>query len=142
MSLAAETIKKFEGLRLKAYQDGGGVWTIGYGQTGPTIKNGVIWTAEQAEAALEHYLFALESVLEGLIDAQVTENQMAALTSLAYNIGTSAFAKSTLLRLLNAGDYESAADQFLVWRKDNGRIIADLVKRRAAERALFLRNAG
>lgn len=141
MSLAADTIKQFEGLRLHSYQDEVGVWTIGYGQTGPNIKAGLVWTQEQADAALEHYLFALEGVLEGLIDVPVNESQQAALTSLAYNIGTSAFAKSTLLRLLNTGDYAGAAERFADWCHTGGRISVGLLARRTAERALFLRTS-
>lgn len=138
MSLASDIVKKFEGLRLDAYQDVGGIWTIGYGSIGRGVVAGTKWTQEQADAALEHYLEALEGVLDGLIDVPVTEGQRAALTSLAYNIGTAAFASSTLLKLLNAQDYDGAADQFLRWTRVKGRVVSGLVNRRSAERALFL----
>lgn len=139
MSLAADLIKKFEGCRLHAYLDGGGVATIGYGQTGPAIHLGLTWTQDRADAALEHFLAAEESVLRSLIHVPVSENQFAALMSLAYNIGTAAFGGSTLLRKLNAWDYTGAAECFAAWNHDNGKVDAGLTSRRAAERAVFLR---
>ncbi|KQD16250.1 lysozyme [Acinetobacter baumannii] len=69
----------------------------------------------------------------------LTQNQFDALVSLAYNIGSGAFKGSTLLKLLNKGDYKGAADQFLVWNKAGGKVMKGLVRRREAERALFLK---
>lgn len=143
--LAADLVKKLEGLRLKAYQDDVGKWTVGYGQTGPSIKRGVVWTREYAEERLVHYLQAQADVLFALITAPVSLSQFQALMALVYNIGSSEFAKSTLLRKLNAGDYDGAADEFLRWNKGRDRetgkvyVIEGLSNRRAAERALFLR---
>ena len=141
MSLAADLIKRFEGCRLEAYPDpatGGKPWTVGYGCTGPGIGPGTIWTQQQAEDELEHRLFAERQVLDSLVTAPVSENQMAALLSLAWNIGTAALGGSHLLRLLNAGDVQGAADAFLAWNHAAGKVMPGLTTRREAERAVFL----
>lgn len=143
MTPAAQLIAGFEGLRLGAYRDGGGVLTIGYGATrlsnGSPIKPGLRWTKEQAEGALEHTVAAVRSVVESLVKVPLTENQLEALTSLAYNIGTAALSGSNLLRRLNAGDYAGCAAEFMKWDHDNGAVVPGLLNRRQAERALFLK---
>lgn len=132
-----EIIKRFEGLRLTAYLDGGGVPTIGYGHTSG-VRMGDTCTIEQAEQWLqEDAQDALQAIID-LVDVPLTPNQQEALASLVYNIGVGAFAKSTLLRLLNAGDYARAANQFDVWCHDNGQVVPGLVNRRAAEKRIFL----
>jgi lysozyme len=139
MTPAAELIAGFEGCRLEAYRDGGGVWTIGYGQTGPSIKPGLKWTQQQALDALEHTTAAVTDVVRSLVHVPLTANQLGAVVSLTYNIGTHALSGSTLLRKLNAGDYQGAADEFPKWNHDNGKVEAGLTNRRMAERALFLK---
>lgn len=136
--IALEVIKREEGCKLKAYLDQAGVWTVGYGQTGREINRTTVWTQERAEQALIHYITPLMDVLEDLIRVEVTDNQLAALTSLAYNIGSSAFAKSTVLRELNKKHFDEAADAFLMWHKIKGNDSPALLKRRQRERALFL----
>ena len=76
--------------------------------------------------------------VESLIKVKITDNQFAALVSLAYNIGVSAFGGSTLLSYLNKGNYSAAADQFARWNKGGGKVLAGLTRRREAERKLFL----
>lgn len=136
-------IKSFEGLRLKAYDDGVGVWTIGFGTikypNGIRVKAGDSCTSQQAEDYLRNDLSAFESAVNRLVKAKLTQNQFDALVSLTYNIGSGAFKGSTLLKLLNKGDYQGAADQFLVWNKAGGKVMKGLVRRREAERALFLK---
>ena len=132
-------IKIAEGLRLKAYLDTGGVWTIGYGHTGPEVVKGLTITMEQAEALLTEDLRTAEDHVNSAVKVKLTQNQFDALVSFVYNIGGGAFKESTLLRLLNAGDYEGAANQLPRWVKDNGRLIDGLVNRRREERELFLR---
>lgn len=134
-----EAIKKAEGLRLKAYLDTGGVWTIGYGHTGPEVVEGLTITLDGAERLLREDLRTAEGHVNKLVKVALTQNQFDALVSFVYNIGGGAFKESTMLRLLNAGDYEGAANQFPRWNKDNGKVVAGLTNRRREERELFLR---
>lgn len=131
-------IKQYESCRLTAYQDTGGVWTIGYGHTGPEVHQGLVWTQDQADAALLRDTASAQAAVRGNVSVPLTQGQYDALTSLVMNIGTGAFARSTLLRLLNQGNYRGAADQFLRWNMDNGHVVPGLTNRRMAERKMFL----
>ncbi len=136
-----EIIKKWEGLRLKAYLCPAGVPTIGYGHT-YNVKMGQTISVVQAELFLDHdYQDAEEQVLS-LVKVPLTENQLGALTSFVFNLGSGNLRISTLLRKLNLGDYSGAAEQFGAWNKArvNGAMIAldGLTKRRADEKNLFL----
>jgi len=135
-----DLIKSFEGLSLKAYPDpgtGGEPITIGYGHTGG-IKLGTIWTQAQADSALADDVSRFADGVAGLIgSAPTTQNQFNAMVSLAYNIGTGNFGNSTLLRLHKAKDYAGAADQFAKWTRANGRVMAGLIRRRAAEAKMY-----
>lgn len=135
-------IKEHEGLRLKAYKDSVGVWTIGYGDTGPDVVEGLVITKEQAENRLRKRLREFEGYVLKYVRVGLNQNQFDALVSLVYNIGPTNFSSSTLLKKLNAGDYQGAADQFLVWNKGrvNGKlvVIKGLSNRRTAERQLFM----
>lgn len=133
-------IKSFEGMRLQAYQDAVGVWTIGYGAT-HGVKAGISITKEQAERMLLNDVQRFEPEIERLITAPVNQNQWDALMSFTYNLGAANLESSTLRRLLNAGDYAGAAEQFLRWNKAGGKVLPGLVRRRAAERDLFLEAA-
>lgn len=134
---ALPLIRKWEGLRLSAYLCPAGVPTIGYGTTGPEVRIGMTWTKAQAEAALASDVTEFAREVRALVKVPVSPQQFAALVSLAYNIGTGALRKSTLLRLLNAGDYKGAGQQFDRWNKAGGKALAGLTKRRAEERRLF-----
>ena len=133
-------ICSFEGLRLNAYDDGGGVWTIGYGTTiypnGIKVKRGDACTREQAKAYMASDLKSFEAAVNK-VKVPLNQNQYDALVSLTYNIGVNAFANSTLLKKLNASDYKGAAAQFDVWNKVKGKVVQGLVNRRAKERKLF-----
>ncbi|MGF6435019.1 lysozyme [Kosakonia sp. 1610] len=135
-------IKQFEGLRLTAYQDSVGVWTIGYGWTQPVdgkpIRPGMTIKEETAERLLRTGLVGYESDVSKLVKVKLTQGQFDALVSFAYNLGTSALSTSTLLQKLNAGDYAGAADEFPRWNKAGGKVLPGLMRRREAERALFL----
>jgi lysozyme len=140
LAYAVALIKKFEGCRLEAYPDpatGGDPWTIGWGATGAGIKKGLRWTQAQADDRLaldvDRFMRGVRSVLR----EEATDSELGAMTSLAYNIGASAFSNSTLLKLFNAGDRAGAAIQFDRWNKAGGKVMAGLVKRRAAERKAF-----
>ena len=136
-----DIIKKWEGLRLKAYLCPAGVPTIGYGHT-YNVKMGQTISVAQAELFLDHdYQDAEEQVLS-LVKVPLTENQLGALTSFVFNLGSGNLRISTLLRKLNQGDYRGAAEQFGAWNKArvNGVMVAldGLTKRRADEKNLFL----
>ncbi|PUA41447.1 muraminidase [Pseudomonas protegens] len=133
-------IKSFEGLRLQAYQDAVGVWTIGYGTT-RGVKSGMSISKEQAERMLQNDIARFEPEIDRLVKVPLSQNQWDALMSFTYNLGPTNLGSSTLLRLLNAGDYAAAADQFLRWNKAGGRVLPGLTRRRAAERELFLEAA-
>ena len=133
-------IQAHEGLRLTAYRDAGGVWTIGYGSTGGA-KRGMTSTREQAIVRRYEDLDAAEASVNSRVTVPLSQPQFDALVSLVFNIGGGAFRKSTLLQKLNAGDYAGAADEFPRWVKAKGRILSGLITRRAAERALFLSEA-
>ena len=140
-SAGLELIKNFEGCVLTAYPDpgtGGDPWTIGYGHTGPDVHPGLTWTQQQADQALENDLQKYESGVNGMISRNLTPNQFSALVSFAYNVGLGALQGSTLLRLVNAGDFQGAAAQFGQWVNGGNGPLPGLVRRRGAERALFL----
>jgi len=133
-------IKSAEGLRLKAYPDpgtGGLPWTIGYGSTAGVTQNMVI-TEAQAEQMLAADLVRFERIVERLMRVPLNQGQFDALVSFTYNVGEGNFTKSTLLRKVNAGNTAGAAEQFSRWVNAGGKVLPGLVKRRAAERALFL----
>lgn len=142
-SIGIQLITSFEDLKLKAYDDGVGVWTIGYGTTiypnGVAVKKGDNCTLEQAKSFFQHDLRRFQTAVNDAVNIPLSQNQFDALVSLAYNIGTNAFKTSTLVKYLNALDYKAAADQFLVWNKAGGSVLKGLVRRREAERALFLK---
>lgn len=136
-------IQGFEGLRLKAYDDGVGVWTIGFGTikypNGVKVKKGDVCTKEQASEYMRHDLATFIKAVNKLVKVPVNQNQFDALVSLIYNIGETNFSNSTLLKKLNAGDYAGAANQFPAWNKAKGKVLQGLVNRRAAEREYFLK---
>ena len=136
MVTGKDLIKQFEGCKLKAYLCPAGVPTIGYGHT-VGVSLGREITQKQADTLLDiDYAQFLRDV-EALLKVPVNENQLGALTSFAFNLGVGALKKSTLLKLLNGGDPSSAAKEFDKWTKAGGVVLPGLVKRRAAERALF-----
>jgi len=138
-----DLICNFEGLRLKAYDDGVGVWTIGFGTTkypnGIRVKKGDTCTLDQAKAYMQNDLKSFEQTVNNTVKVPLSQNQFDALVSLAYNIGSTAFKNSTLVRQLNEGNYKAAANQFNVWVNAGGKRMQGLVNRRAAERTLFLK---
>jgi GH24 family phage-related lysozyme (muramidase) len=133
-----ELIKNFEGLKLEAYLCPAKVPTIGYGTT-TGVKMGDRITAAQAEALLRKDVEKFEAAVRKLVTVPLNDNQFSALVSFTYNLGAGALQKSTLLKLLNQGDYESASQEFLKWNKAGGKVLTGLVRRRQAEQALFLK---
>lgn len=137
MSKEAELIKSFEGLELEAYLCPANIWTIGYGHTGD-VKEGDTITKAEADELLEKDLEKFRGGVNRCVKVPVNENQFGALVSFAYNVGIGSLQSSTLLKLLNAGDYDAAADQFPRWNKSGGKVLTGLTRRREAERAVFL----
>ncbi|AAQ58403.1 lysozyme [Chromobacterium violaceum] len=131
-------IKQFEGVRLAAYQDMVGVWTIGYGHTGPDVKAGMTITQQQADQLLAADLEKFETGVRKAVIVPLNANQFSALVSFSYNLGLGNLRSSTLLRLLNKGDYDGAAAQFPRWNRAGGQAVPGLTRRRKAEQALFL----
>lgn len=135
---AIEFIKSHEGFSAVPYQCPGGVWTIGYGHT-----RGVnAYTMPITPASAEDYLYAdiasAEETINQRVNVPLTQGQYDALVSLVYNIGSSSFRRSSLLKNLNREDYTGAANEFLRWIHANGKKLRGLEKRRKAEREMFL----
>jgi lysozyme len=130
-------IKTFEGLRLTAYRDVVGVWTVGYGSTGPHVHEGLNITEEYAEELLLDDLERFEDGVEQAVTRPMTQGQFDALVSFSFNLGLGNLRQSTLLRKFNAGDIEGAAFEFKRWNRAGGREYNGLIRRRAAEEALF-----
>lgn len=119
-----------------AYLCPAGVATIGWGCT-EGVKLGMRWTREEADAALMRELAQFEAAVSRLVTVEINQNEFDALVSFAYNCGSGALGKSSLLKKLNAGDRAGAAAAFALWNKGGGKVLRGLVRRRAAESALF-----
>lgn len=130
-------IKQLEGLRLQAYQCSAGVWTIGYGHTTGVLSGDII-DEGQAEVFLREDIVDPEDTVNRLVTVPLGQNQFDALTSFVFNLGSGNFRSSTLLRKLNAGDYNGAADELLRWIHAGGKSLPGLVRRRDIERKLFI----
>ncbi|MCH1880943.1 lysozyme [Alcaligenes ammonioxydans] len=137
-------LRYFESCRLEAYWDADGkVWTIGWGDTGPDVGQGLRITQAEADQRLQRRL--AHEFVPGVLNAltrPATQAQLDAMVDLAYNIGVEAFQGSTLVRLFNAGDQAGAAEQFPRWNKSGGKVLLGLRRRRAADRARFLGASG
>jgi len=131
-----EILKYFEGCKLTAYQDSVGVWTIGYGHT-KGVYDGMTITQDQAEQMLLSELEEYEGYIENMVTVPLTQNQFDALVVWIYNLGPTNFRNSTLLKELNAGNYNAAGQEITRWNKAGGKVLAGLVKRREAEAQLF-----
>lgn len=141
-------IQQFEGCAKKqsdgsfmAYPDpgtGAEPWTIGWGSTGADIHSGLIWTQQQCDARLTQDLAGFGAKVAAAVGAAATsQHQFDAMVSFAYNVGIGNLSSSTLLRLHKAGDFAGAQQQFGRWNKAGGKVLPGLVKRRAAEAALY-----
>lgn len=134
-------IRDAEGFRSTAYLDTGGVWTIGFGTikypNGKSVKKGDSCTKSEAELWLKNDCVWVDACLDKNIKVKINQNQFDALASFVYNIGETAFIKSSMLTLINQNSMALAASQFDRWVFDNGKRIQGLVNRRAKERKLF-----
>ncbi|MDD9331059.1 MAG: glycoside hydrolase family protein [Bartonella sp.] len=138
-------LKKWEGLRLHAYRDASGIWTIGYGHTEkagkPIVFEGMVITERKAETMLLTDLRQYEQAVEKAVYVDLSDEQFGALVSFCYNIGIAAFQNSTLLKKLNKGDYEAVPIELQKWTKAGGKRLNGLVHRRAAEAGLWAKGA-
>lgn len=135
-----ELIKQYESLQLEAYPDpgtGAEPITIGYGHTGG-VKLGDAIDEEQAEAYLRADLAKFERCVSRYITVDLTQEQFDALVCFTFNVGCGSLQNSTLVKLINEGDFDGAAEQFSRWNKAGGRVLAGLTKRREAEKELFV----
>lgn len=137
---AVELIKAFEGFSATPYQDSGGVWTQGYGTTEGVLHNSRPIGEAEATLMLEYDLRKTVKAIERLVKYPLNDNQFAALCSFVYNVGIHAFETSTMLRVLNHGNYELCAGQFERWNKVKGKVVKGLTNRRLAEKSLFMKD--
>lgn len=129
-----DLLKSFERCKLQSYQDSGGIWTVGWGHTGPEVTEGMTYTQQQADAQLEkdleHTYF-----LDHYLSEDVNDNQYSALICLGYNIGLGAIRTSTLLKKINSGDRPDK--EWMSWNRVNGAVSDGLTRRRKAELELY-----
>jgi lysozyme len=147
-----DLIKRYEDCKLVAYPDpktGGAPWTVGWGATGPDIHEGTVWTQQQADDRLQADIAEREDMVNDAVTVPLTQGQFDAMVSIVFNVGQGSTRKdgiirlkdgrpSTLLRLLNAGDYAGCADQFLRWVSPGSNVERGLRRRRTEEREMFL----
>lgn len=129
-------IKKYEGLKLSAYKCPAGVWTIGYGHTAGVFEGQKI-TSDQADEFFDNDIKQFEKIVLELCNVPLKQGQFDALVSFVYNVGKTAFANSTLLKLLNQKKYTAAGNEFSRWVYVRDKKLQGLVKRRIDERFLF-----
>ena len=135
-----ELIQPFEQCRLTAYPDpatGDEPWSIGWGATGEGIEEGTVWTQDQADNRLLVDVARVWRAVQQLVRVPLSDTQAGTLISFAYNVGLGNLAKSTLLRMVNAGSVAAAGAQFMRWNRADGQVMRGLTWRRAAERAMF-----
>jgi lysozyme len=115
----------------------GGPWTIGVGHTGPEVRYGLVWTQDQADAQLLADVAGAVAAVNRLVKTPLTQGEFDALVDFVFNLGVGAFAGSTMLKLLNAGNHAAAANEFEKWDMAGGKHMAGLLRRRLAEKAEF-----
>lgn len=143
---ALDLICNYEGWEPRWYRDPVGIWTVAYGHTDAAGEpkyaktKDKTFTIAEGRMILDRDLAQYAAHVRKSVHVPLTDNQFGALTSLCYNVGPSNFMSSTLVKKLNAGDYEGAADQFKRWNRAGGKVLRGLTRRRAAEAALFRSN--
>lgn len=137
-----ELIKEYEGFRSKAYKCPAGIWTVGYGHTSaagePKVGPLTSVSREEGEAILRHDLLAFERAVASAVKVPLTSNQFSALVSFCYNVGPTAFRASSVLKAVNAQQWGEVPRRLALWNKAGGKVLPGLVRRRAAEAALFM----
>jgi lysozyme len=129
--------RSFEGLRLTTYQDCAGIWTIGHGHTDPAVTPGKTITEPEAEALLHADLAAAVTCVNSAVNVSIRQCQFDAVVDFCFNADRGSLLKSTLLRLVNLGDFAQAAEQFALWVHAGREVVPGLVRRRKAEAELI-----
>jgi len=129
-------IKKFEGCKLEAYLCSANVWTCGWGAT-RDVNEKTTWTQEQADERFDHDIVEFEDYINDYVTAPLHQNQFDALVAWVYNLGPNNLKSSTMLRVLNSGEYEEVPHQMKRWNKAGGKVLEGLTRRRLAESMLF-----
>jgi lysozyme len=129
--------KSFEGLHLRAYRDCAGIWTIGYGHTGPGVFAGETVSGLEAEELLRADLAEAVACVNRAVQTPISQGQFDAMVDFCFNAGRGNFAQSTLLRKVNSGDFAGAVAQFALWVHAGGEVVSGLVRRRKAEADVF-----
>lgn len=132
--------EQFESCSLTAYHgkaDKPGVWTIGWGHTGPEVVEGLVWTQDQCDSQLVMDTHNAECAVNRLVTVPLTQGEFDALVDFCFNCGSGNFKSSTMLKLINAGNYQDAANEFEKWQYSNGQKVAGLLRRRLAEKQEF-----
>lgn len=129
--------KNFESCRLTAYQDVRGIWTCGWGSTGPDVVEGTTWTQGEADSRLVVDMQRAIGAVNKLVTAPLSQGEFDSLCDFCYNCGIGAFEGSTMLKLINAGDFAGAAEEFAKWDHASGQVVAGLLRRRIAEEKEF-----
>lgn len=142
MNKGIPLIKRFEGLKLRAYLCPAGLPTIGYGSTfyedGSKVKLGDVITIDRADKLLIYTVTQFERQVDTAVTSTINANQLGALTSFAFNVGMGNFRRSTLLRLVNANpNNPDIRTEFMKWNKANGQVLQGLINRRKAEADLY-----
>ena len=132
-----DLIKHFEGCELQAYQCAAGVWTIGYGHT-KGVQPGDEWSEDHANHMLEVELEEYENYVSTAVTVPLSQNQFDALVSWVYNLGNGNLTSSTMLKVLNSGDYDGVPAQIKRWNKAGGKVLEGLNRRRQAEADMFV----
>ena len=131
-----DLVKHFEGLVLEAYKCPAGVWTIGYGHT-KDVQPGDSWSEDHADHMLEVEMEEYEKYINDLVTVELNQNQFDAMVSWVYNLGVGNLQSSTLLKVLNAGDYAGVPEQIMRWNKAGGKVLEGLTRRSQAEADLI-----
>ena len=131
-----ELIKKFEGCETTAYQDSVGVWTIGFGHT-KGVEEGQTCSIEDAESMLADEMDEYEGYINNMVKVELQQHEFDALVAWVYNLGPTNLGESTMLKVLNGGQFDRGPDEMNRWPRAGGEILEGLVRRRQAESLMF-----
>ena len=131
-----ELIKKFEGCETTAYQDSVGVWTIGFGHT-KGVEEGQTCSIEDAESMLADEMDEYEGYINNMVKVDLQQHEFDSLVAWVYNLGPTNLGESTMLKVLNGGQFDLVPDEMNRWTRAGGKILEGLVRRRQAESLMF-----
>ena len=131
-----ELIKKFEGCETSAYQDSVGVWTIGFGHT-KGVEEGQTCSIEDAESMLADEMDEYEGYINNMVKVELQQHEFDSLVAWVYNLGPTNLSESTMLKVLNGGQFDRVPDEMNRWTRAGGEILEGLVRRRQAESLMF-----